>query len=690
MLAALSLGCTALCAGFVGIRWEWLHQVETYTEDLRLQVGRKTPPDPRLVFVGIGKGSYAEDYPPGKTTTDHATELISGRFPWSREVWAIAMERLLQTGAKAVALDLVLSGPGEGDEALMRVLNTYSNRVVVGAAYTSLDSDRGGNETLVFPSPTVLTRPPGGHPASDPRVGHVTMVPDLDDVVRFTHFRAQGGVEKVLPEGVVMESLAARLLRQSGYPDAIPPGYEPRRFRYASAPGQAFLQLDLAQIMEHNTWEQTYRRSRFFKDKIVIIGPAADIFHDEHRTPFSKNMLGPEIHLNILSAAFAGEFLREANLPTNVALTLWGGLVAWLLSWRFQRLFQRFSVGVLCVILYLLTAYLLYDHANLFVAAVAPCIALLSSLVTGLVYDFALARHEKAELRRTLERYVAKDVVRELIDNPQTYLKSLTGVRKPVTIFFSDVRGFTTMTEGMNASVLVQQLNEYFQEMVSIVVNNRGRLDKFIGDAVMADWGSFVSGGLATDAGRAVLSALQMREALEQLNARWSAEGMKTMAFGIGINHGEVVVGNLGSEEKMEVSVIGDPVNLASRLESLTKAYHLDLLLGESVATLVRNQFTLRTVDLVKVVGKTHPVEVFTVPPEAGKGSTRLEWLEDYEQGVALYRKRQFAEALVLFRKAAQAKPDDFLISLYQERCETLAGTPPEPGWTGVMEMTRK
>ncbi|HAM70404.1 MAG TPA: hypothetical protein DCM86_02035 [Verrucomicrobiales bacterium] len=688
-LAALCAGCTALCALFVATRWGRLHDIEIYTEDLRLQIGRKTEADPRLVFVAIDQGSYAEDNPKGAAPRDHVVEMISGRFPWSREVWAVAVERLLQAGARVVGLDLVLNGPAEGDAELRRVLDTYTNRVVLGAAFTILNSDRGGTETLEFPSSTLID-PTLRHPGSDPRVGYVTMIPDEDDVIRTTKFREHGGIESVLPEGVEMESLAARMLRHAGYPDVIPPGYDPQRIRYAAAPGEKFIRVGLAQILEPNSWEASYRKTPFFRDKIVLIGPAADIFHDSHRTPFNRDMLGPEIHLNILSAALAGEFLHEASIGTNFAVTLWAGLVAWLLSWRFSRLFQRFSVAVLCVVLYLLTAYLLYDNASLLIAIVAPCVALLSSNITGLVYDFALVRHEKAQLRRTLERYVAKDVVRELIDNPQTYLNSLTGIRKPVTIFFSDVRGFTTMTEGMNAAVLVKQLNDYFQEMVSIVVNNRGRLDKFIGDAIMADWGSFVSAGLQTDGERAVLSALQMRTALRRLNARWQEQQLQTLAFGIGINHGEVIVGNLGSEEKMEVSVIGDAVNLASRLESLTKVYHLDLLIGESLAPLVRERFTLRTVDLVRVMGKTRPVEVFTVPEQAGEMRMILPWLEHYEEGVRFYRAQEFGKSLESFRKAAAAQPDDFLIQLYTERCHALIATPPGAGWSGVMEMTKK
>lgn len=569
------------------------------------------------------------------------------------------------------------------------MVEKYRNRVVLGANVVDAHSDRGSYAVLQYPASTIIDAGTN-HPMQDPRVGYVNLESASGDVIRRVEFHRSGDLTSALPPGVEAESITARILRHAGMPETLPREEIPQRFRYTAPPGEGYRMLPISQILDRRIWEANYVRQETFKNKIVLIGPAANIFHDEHRTPFHSNMLGPEIHLNILAAALQSDFLEAASPLTDLLLTAWAGMVGWLLIWRFPRLFQRFVVASLVGGLYLLTSQLLYDRTNVYIAVVAPSAALMSATLMGLVYDFAQARREKAQLRRTLERYVAKDVVRELIDNPQTYLNSLTGVRKPVTVFFSDVRGFTTLTEATNAAALVKQLNEYFQEMVSIVVKNRGRLDKFIGDAVMADWGSFVSAGVKVDAERAVLSALQMREALKTLNERWKGQGFQTLAFGIGINHGEVIVGNLGSEEKMEVSVIGDAVNLASRLESLTKEYHLDLLLGETMEPLVRDRFRIRSVDLVRVKGKSQPVAVFTVPREAGEQKLSLPWLDVYEEGVKLYRCQGFTEAHAAFRKAHSMHPGDPLILLYLDRCEKLIASPPGEGWSGVFEMTKK
>ena len=195
-----------------------------------------------------------------------------------------------------------------------------------------------------------------------------------------------------------------------------------------------------------------------------------------------------------------------------------------------------------------------------------------------------MERAEKARVRGVLDRLVSKDIVRELLDRDR-YAQIVRGQRRPVTVLFSDVRGFTTLSEkAEDPAAFIRQLNEYLGEMVGVVFKHRGTLDKFIGEAVMAVWGSMHTDGIAADACQAVATAVEMRQRLAALNAKWTTEGKQTLAIGIGTNHGEVIVGGLSSEKtKMEITVVGDAVNTASRLESLTKEYSLDLLIGESL-----------------------------------------------------------------------------------------------------------
>lgn len=690
-LALLCAGMTALWTVLQNDRDSWVHEVERFSEDWRLRQGRLAEWDPRLCFVAIDQPTYQDLYSAEERRADPALRLASENWPWSREVWALAIERLIEGGARVVALDLIFANEGAGDDRLRAVIQKHADKVVLAADIAVTEGDRGSQTKLLLPSPSVL--PSGAvHPLGDHRVGLIKQYPDLPGmVVRRTRYERDPEALDLAPEAP-SESLSLRILHQAGLEPRTPPGAGGlHRFRYAVRAGDNRLpQIPLHQILHTPTWGSNYVSRKFFQDKLVIIGPGADIFHDEHRTPFGENMLGPMVHLNVLNAALRNQYLQEATPLTSLLLTVWAGITAWLLGWGFSKLLTRFLVACASLLAYAGLVFLLYNRIDLFLPLLAPIVTLSSCTLLGLVWDFSLAWREKTQLRRTLERYVSKDVVRELLDNPQTYLNSLVGVRKPVAILFSDVRGFTSMTEAMNAADLVKQLNEYFQVMVDIVVRNRGRLDKFIGDAVMADWGSFVTGGLRTDCERTVRSALEMRLALKKLNARWLQEGFQPLAIGIGLNLGDVIVGNLGSEVKMEVSVIGDAVNLASRLEGLTKEYHLDLLLGETVAEQVKESFVLRSVDLVQVKGKTKPVAVFTIPPEVAEGSTVPEWLRLHEEGIRLYRAREFQKAKEAFGRARELNPEDAMLALYLERCAQLIASPPGSDWSGVYQMTRK
>ena len=694
IFAALSAGCPLVLMVLYGFNFAPLLEVEWGSQDLRMREGRKTAIDSRLVFIGIDKPTYADFLSKEETESDPALALVAQNFPWSREVWAELIERLGQAGAKVIALDLMFAAPGPGDEALKAALASHQDRVVVGSNFSDITSDRGTFLGLTLPSDTLLDEPASGSPVEDGRVGFINIWPDPDKVVRRARYRASGeDLSDALPPQVVVESLAARCLRKFGRPDAIPPGTEPRLFRYTRPPGFGFKPLPLYTIFLPEFWKNNYQNGRFFRDKIVVVGPAANIFHDEHATPFrpKPEMLGPEIHLNIIGAALQGEFLRETSKALNLAIIAMAGVLAWLLALLRKQTLRRLAIVLGLSVCYGLFCQLLFDRYNLVVLAVSPLLALISSSLLIFGYDFVLERMEKRRTRKTLERYVSRDVVKELLDNPESYLNTLGGVRKSVTILFSDVRGFTTLTEGADAALLVQQLNEYFKEMVRVVFAHKGRLDKFIGDAVMADWGSILTDGIRRDAQNAVATALAMKRSLVHLNQDWKARGFQELAFGIGINHGEVIVGNLGSDEKMEVSVIGDAVNLASRLEGLTKEYHLDLLLGESMAPLVSEKYLLRTVDCVQVKGKTKPVDVFTVCGEGGpETASRPVWLARYEDGVRLYRQRAFAEAIIDFSECLRRQPDDNLSSLYLQRCQSLAANPPGEDWNGVYVMTRK
>jgi adenylate cyclase len=341
--------------------------------------------------------------------------------------------------------------------------------------------------------------------------------------------------------------------------------------------------------------------------------------------------------------------------------------------------------------LHLAVVSVAFDSFHRIVPFLAPILTFDASSVLALYWKWLIERRERTRTRRMFERFVSKNVVKEIIENRSSYLNQLGGVRKSVAILVTDLRDFTTLTEEADSTQLVAQLNEYFTGMVSCIFDTNGTVDKFVGDAILAVWGNIHSDGPGSDAALAVRTALRMLDSLEKLNKGWVQRGWPVLKMGVGINCGEVIFGAIGSEQKAEPTVIGDAVNSASRLEGLTKEYGLKMLIGETVAALVRDSFHLQLVDFVRVKGKTRAIKVYSVlgPKPDSLDTATAAYLELHEIALAAYEQGDFAAACGHFRQALEIKPDDPVASLYVERCNELAERLPEK-WDGVFVMKSK
>lgn len=704
-VAAISAVCTFL---LLAAYWEQvssgrhtlLPRTELRFRNVIAREGKQNPPDPRLVFLAIDNDSVSLDeidlrrlYAdiPRDSSDYRALELISQQWPWPRETYALILDKLIAAGARVVVLDLLFPKATPGDEPFRAALERHRDRVVVGSNFVP-QTLPNAPLTWVHALPTDSLIPQSETP--DPRVAYVNFwATDPDEVIRRAQFRT---TEEALryggswPEATVHLSLAARTVTQAGLADLVPPGVDTEHyFRYSGGPSQAFRARSVFEIFVPRLWSANFGNGTAFRDKIVLIGPYGNWQHDEHQTPYGL-MPGPVVHLNVINALLHKAFLREMPPWATIATILAGGLLAWVICVVTSRPLLQVLYLVLATAGVLAGALLMFNHADLYVLVLPPLLALNVSGGACFLFEFVLERIERARTRRTFERYVSKDVVKELLDNPGTLLESLGGRRKPVTVLFSDLRGFTSLAENADPHSLVNQLNEYFQRMVRHVFAHRGTLDKFMGDGLMAHWGSIVGTDVKTDACNAVHTARAMCRSLEDLNNAWIKRGLPPVRIGIGINHGDAIVGNIGCEEKMEVSVIGDAVNLASRIEGVTKEYHTELLLGEQVARLVEDQFILRTADLLQVMGKSRPVEVFAVIEERKNGSSAPEWLSIYEEGIRAYRKRDFVKAAALFAHVMALRPDDRLGALYLRRSHDYSANPPPKDWNGVFIMRSK
>ena len=656
-------------------------------EDLLRREGRKTPAPSDFVFLGIDQSTL--QLPPltaEEIANNRAFQLMTEKpFPWSREVWALLLDRLFGAGARAVMFDMIFSPPNDGDPAFHAALDRHRDNVVLGANF-----DMANAAQAVTPNNTLISPPQ----LQDDRVGFVNFWADpIDGKIRAVTYRVTDRPLADLPPDPteeVYQSLSARALAKIGHANDVPQDFRGHMIRFTSP--DAFAPRPLYEVFDPKFWHSNYADGAFFKNKIVMVGSSAQVEHDTVVTPMSPMTLGAALHLQAMAAAMNHEFLRPTPAKTGLALVGAAGLVAWLLVAFLRRPLLCLGTLVLITAAYLGMARLCYDGTGLLLLTVPVLSGLVLSGSFSLGFEYALERLEKLRTRRTLERYVSKNLVREVLENPHSYYSSLRGARVPVTVLFSDLIGFTTLSEKGEPEALVAQLNEYLSRMTSVVFSNGGTLDKFIGDGIMAVWGNVRSFGIAEDAKNCARAALGMRRELRQLNQQWREEGRMGFGMGIGINHGEVIVGNIGSHERMDPTVIGDSANLASRIEGLTRVYGLDILVGATVAELVRDEVYLRSVARVQVKGKTKPVDVFTFIGARKEeiDSEFLKWLETYEEGLEKFRARDFTEAKILFSRFLEFYPDDLLAKMYLDRALEYEQTPPDEAWAAVEVFEKK
>lgn len=696
LICALCTGGVLLGHFFSGLPFlSGIWTSEQTFEDFMQREGRKTATRPDFVFLGIDQSTLQlPPFLPEETADNRALQLMTEKsFPWSREVWAIMLDQLFAAGARLVIFDIVFSPTNEGDPAFKAALDRHRDRVVLGANFDFSAVDQGGGGGFaqnVPPNPSLIPPPA----MADDRVGYVAMFPDPIDgkirAARYTITDLQLALQPARQGEVPYSALATRALEKLGQSERVPRDLKSHRFRFTDP--NAYQPRPIWQIFDRKFWRQNYGDGAFFKDKVVLIGSSAQIVHDVFPTPMGPETPGPLLHFNAIAAALGQEFLTVTPARLNWFLVGAAGVLAGLLVGFVRRPSVTIISFLGVAIAYLGLSRVLYDQSGLLLLVVPVLAAFWLSGSLSLGFEYALERLEKQRTRRTLERYVSKNLVKEILENPGGYYNSLLGSRKPATMLFSDIVGFTTLTEKADPEALVTQLNEYLTRMVAVVFKNNGTLDKFIGDAVMAVWGNVKSLGTAEDAKSAARTALGMWEELNRLNEKWGAEDKTKLGIGIGINQGEVLIGNIGSDERMEATVIGDAVNLASRLEGLTRTYGVDILVGPTASDLIRDSFILRTVARVQVKGKTQPVEISSLLGERGKPFDEefLRWLESYEEGIREFRGRNFEKAKILFERFLEFYPDDVLAKNYLERALEYEKTPPDASWTAAEVFTKK
>lgn len=428
-------------------------------------------------------------------------------------------------------------------------------------------------------------------------------------------------------------------------------------------------------------------KTEFLKDKLLILGATAMGIFDLRVSPFDENFPGAETHVNVLDNLVRQDFLSphpEEPIYMMLGLLIIGLILSALLS-NLGALNGLFIAAISIFGIALADKYLFFEKGIL-ISIIFPLTLTFALYVILTFYKYFTEERNKKELRSTFQKYVSPAIVDEVLKNPKNL--ELGGRKENVTVLFSDVRGFTTISEKLDPRALSDLLNSYLTPMTDLVFANRGTLDKYMGDAVMAFFGAPIS--YPDHAKFACRCALQMIEKLYELQEQYRKQGLPEIDIGIGLNTGDCSVGNMGSQTVRSYTVMGDAVNLGSRLEGINKQYGTRIIISEFTYEYVKESFTCREVDRVKVKGKLLPVRIFELISENAPHPIIAKRTELFNHGYKLYHSKDFQAAIEKFNEALQTTPDDYCSKMYIERCQEFITLPPPQDWDGVFTMTTK
>lgn len=647
LLAGAGLGLTAPAA-----RADWAAY-----DLLSRAVATGAEPAPGIVVIAIDEPSFTE---------------IGLPWPWPRSLHAALVDRLLEAGPRTITFDILFDVPAadpEDDAALAAAIARAGN--VVLATDRAVIEDR--NYGL-----TQWTDPIAPLAGAAAGLGVVRVPYDEDNVLRRAWFAVDG-----------RPTLAAAIAQRDR---VAGPGFSPAAFgterwiRFNGPPRQG-----VATVSYYQALDPAALPANVFKDKHVLIGrslaaPPIDEQADHFTTPVAPRMAGVEIHATILDNLLRHRFVEDPLGGTAglVGVTAGLGLVAAaVLYWLGPMAGLVATIAFTALIAGASYAALLSGTR---LPVVAPSLGLIAVYGATAAYKFALLRSERRLIKRAFQHYVSPAIVEQMLADPSKL--QLGGTEYEVTVLFSDLEGFTTLAEHLAPSELSAQLSDYFKEMLDVLLPERGTLDKLIGDAIMMYFGCPIPD--ERHAHQACRGALAMQGRMTALNARLHARRLPPLKTRIGINSGRVVAGNMGTETIFNYTILGDAVNLASRLEGVNKAYDTRIILGEDTWRRVSDAFEARELDWIRVKGKMRPVAIYELLSEPGRLPDAARQLRDtYADGLRHYRAARFAEALVAFEQGLVFSPADGPTLTMVSRCRNLRMYPPA-SWDGVFVATEK
>jgi len=568
-----------------------------------------------------------------------------GQWPWSRKIFANALEKLQK--ATVVAIDVNFSDPSSTDPAGDLLLAAAMKRSVP-KVILPLQINQRTQEKI---EPLDILKAEG-------LVGTVNVTQE-DGVIRKVENFQNGSI-----------SFGALATQQYQGKDIHIPAV--MRIDYAG-PQNTFTTLPVNDLLQGRVPEAIYR------DKIVFIGATAADLHDFSQTPFGL-LSGVEINANITNTIISQTFYQDFpwylsllamalfNLASAVSVVKIKRL--YLLIFALLGLFVSINVLGMALFSYKIMSPVLYVNGGFLVVSIA-----------AIIFQYLVEFREKRFIYESFKYYLSPEVIQDILKDPKKL--ALGGERKKITVFFSDIRGFTSASESLSPEMLTYVVSEYMTEMTDIIMAEKGLVSQYFGDGIMAFWGApLKNANQATDACRA---ALLMQAALDGLNARFKNENINAhINVGMGINTGEVIAGNIGSRKKFNYTVFGDGVNLTARLEGLNKEYGTNIIISETTRKEVADnpQFSIRELDVIMVKGKKQPTAVFELRTTPLDPSI----MRHFSDGRKLYNEGKWKEAIAQFSLIANS---DGPSRLYIKRCQEFEDNPPEH-WNGIYEFNKK
>ncbi|PIE53140.1 hypothetical protein CSA37_03295 [Candidatus Fermentibacteria bacterium] len=611
-------------------------------------------------------------------------------WPWPRQIWSDMTGWLQSSGASVVYFDITFTGSSTFsamEDSVFGAAASEGNTVFI----TGLGRDEGNplpeNALLNIPgasgTPYIYASPP-----VEPIASGATLLaapyafPDPDGTFRSIPllFPAEGGSVPSAPLAIAMlasgaePSVSEGRLHLGEHTFPLNDRNE-MQVRFAG-PAGTYRTVSVGDVLNAMTGTESSVRTEDFSDAVVLIGYTASDLMDLKPMPYSARCPGVEVIANTVDNLLSGRFVNKLGTLSAVLLSIFAAAgVAAALSFIpgvIPASFTGFSV----VLLYWTVTLVSFSNWNIWLPQVPPVLSGLLTLLAGSVIAYRFATREKRFLREAFSQYLSPAVVAQVAANPETL--RLGGEKRVMTAFFSDVAGFTSISEQLDPSDLVTLLNTYLSEMTDIILESEGTVDKFEGDAIIAFWGAPVS--MEDHAEKAVRAAIACRDRHLDLNRRLREKGFPELHTRIGLASGPMVVGNMGSEKRFDYTIMGSDVNLASRLEGVNKFYGTEILMAGATRAYLPENIITRKIDTVLVVGQKKPVTIWEPISSLEPVHT------DYEAAMDLYRKGLFEEAERVF----SAHPEDPPSCVLADRCRKLAEKGCPHSWNGIWKLTSK